>query len=81
MMLVHKQALLSIEKNLILVVVLVLESKGLYYHHQQHTILDVQGFCGKGVSNQWYFYRQAPESHLGIKFQRRVAELTLAAAC
>ena len=31
MTLVHKRALLSIEKNLVLVVVLVLESKGLYY--------------------------------------------------
>ena len=81
MTLIHKQALLSIEKNLVLVVVLVLESKSLYYHHHQHTVLDVLGFCGKGVSNQWYFYRQAVESSLGIKFQRRVAELKLAAAC
>ena len=81
MTLVHKRALLSIEKNLVLVVVLVLESKSLYYHHHQHTVLDVLGFCGKGVSNQWYFYRQAVESSLGIKFQRRVAELKLAAAC
>ena len=81
MMLIHKRALLSIEKNLVLVVVLVLESKSLYYHHHQHTVLDVLGFCGKGVSNQWYFYRQAVESSLGIKFQRRVAELKLAAAC
>ena len=81
MMLIHKRALLSIEKNLVLVVVLVLESKSLYYHHHQHTVLDVLGFCGKGVSNQWYFYRQAAESSLGIKFQRRVAELKLAAAC
>ena len=82
MTLIHKRALLSIEKNLVLVVVLVLESKSLYYHHHhQHTVLDVLGFCGKGVSNQWYFYRQAVESSLGIKFQRRVAELKLAAAC
>lgn len=80
MTLVHKRALLSIEKNLVLAVVLVLESKGLYHHHQ-HTVLDVQGFHGKGVSNWWYFYRQAAESRLGIKFQRRVAELKLAAAC
>ena len=81
MTLIHRRALLSIEKNLVLVVVLVLESKSLYYHHHQHTVLDVLGFCGKGVSNQWYFYRQAVESSLGIKFQRRVAELKLAAAC
>ena len=81
MTLIHKRALLSIEKNLVLVVVLVLESKSLYYHHHQHTVLDVLGFCGKGVSNQWYFYRQAVESSLGIKFQRRVAELKMAAAC
>ena len=81
MTLIHKRALLSIEKNLVLVVVLVLESKSLYYHHHQHTVLDVLGFCGKGVSNQWYFYRQAVESSLGIKFQRRVAELKFAAAC
>ena len=81
MTLIHKRALLSIEKNLVLVVVLVLESKSLYYHHHQHTVLDVLGFCGKGVSNQFYFYRQAVESSLGIKFQRRVAELKLAAAC
>ena len=83
MTLIHKRALLSIEKNLVLIVVLVLESKSLYYHQQQqHTALDVQGLsCGKGVSNRWYFYRQAAGSRLGIKFQTKVAELKLAAAC
>ena len=82
MTLIHKRALLSIEKNLVLIVVLVLESKSLYYHQQQHTALDVQGLsCGKGVSNRWYFYRQAAGSCLGIKFQTKVAELKLAAAC
>ena len=81
MTLIHKRALFSIEKNLVLVVFLVLESKSLYYHHHQHTVLDVQGFCGKGVSNRWYFYRQAAGSRLGIKFQTKVAELKLAAAC